>query len=230
MAQWNTSCRAKPNGDIEVKECHLCSKGNKSKMDNLWKLNIRSNGTYYCFRCSCGGTYPELKTKVAELGGSISLSSSNESPKIMEAPSLKVEAPVQEKKSDKIVLPDQYRAYQYHLNLFPPAGVLSETTKSMAQHRNRVKNYLNEVRGLHDDILKKYLVGFGVQQFLNDENKWIDHVCVSFPWIQLAQAVDENNIKFDVGTKPFHVNGKSTNTKPVSINNEDYYLMRMKYR
>lgn len=230
VAQWNTSYRAKPTGEVEVKECHLCSKGNRSNIDNLWKLCVRPNGSYYCFRCSCGGNYAELKTKAAEIGGSLSHSSNSESPKFVEAPTLKVEAPAQEKKSDKIVLPDQYRAFQYHLNLFPPPGVLSKASNSMAQHRDRVKKYLNEVRGLNDDILKKYLVGFGIQQFLNDENKWIDHVCVSFPWIQLSQSVDENSIKFDSGTKPFPIQGKSTNNKPVTILNDDYYVMRMKYR
>jgi hypothetical protein len=41
-------------GTTVLKVCRLCSKENKDVMSNHWKLTIRENGSYYCFRCSHG--------------------------------------------------------------------------------------------------------------------------------------------------------------------------------
>lgn len=55
------------NGKIvEVKECKLCIKSNKNKLDNLWKLFVRCDGSYYCYRCSQGGSWFDLKSRVRE--------------------------------------------------------------------------------------------------------------------------------------------------------------------
>ena len=67
----------------------------------------------------------------------------------------------------------------------------------MAEYRKIVKEYLHEKRGLDDEVLKKYQVGFTVQQFLIDneegESEWQDQICITFPWIQFAdQIVGEN--------------------------------------
>ena len=49
--------------DIELKVCKLCMKGNKTKGDNLWKLRIRKNGSFYCFRCALSGNWFDLKQR-----------------------------------------------------------------------------------------------------------------------------------------------------------------------
>jgi hypothetical protein len=41
-------------------------KKNKSNEDNIWRLYIRSNGSYYCYRCSCGGGFSDLKKKISK--------------------------------------------------------------------------------------------------------------------------------------------------------------------
>ena len=47
-----TDMRRADNGELCLKVCKLCSKGNKTKADNIWKLRIRKDGSYYCYRCS----------------------------------------------------------------------------------------------------------------------------------------------------------------------------------
>lgn len=63
---------------IEVKQCNLCSKGNRSKLDNLWKLYINPNGSYHCFRCSEGGSWFNLKQRVLGASGSMFAPAENE--------------------------------------------------------------------------------------------------------------------------------------------------------
>lgn len=50
----NSDTRAKSAGEFEVKICNLCAKGNKDQADNIWKLLIRKDGSYYCHRCQKG--------------------------------------------------------------------------------------------------------------------------------------------------------------------------------
>lgn len=70
IGRMNTQSRTLPDGQIEVKECSLCDKPNKSKADNLWKLKVRTDGSFYCFRCSYGGNWFQLK-KAVVLGQSV---------------------------------------------------------------------------------------------------------------------------------------------------------------
>lgn len=53
--------RAKTEGEIEVKICNLCTKGNKQDLGNLWKLLLRKNGSYFCYRCSKGDINDDAK-------------------------------------------------------------------------------------------------------------------------------------------------------------------------
>ena len=38
VLQGQSALRSAGEGMVEVRECHLCDKRNKSKSDNLWKL------------------------------------------------------------------------------------------------------------------------------------------------------------------------------------------------
>ena len=49
---------------LEFKVCGLCNKGNKTKSDNIWKLRVNANGSFYCFRCQTGGTWFTLKKQL----------------------------------------------------------------------------------------------------------------------------------------------------------------------
>ena len=53
------------DGHYEVQVCNFCDKGNKQKEGNLWKLYVNDDGSYRCFRCSKGGSWFDLKRKVA---------------------------------------------------------------------------------------------------------------------------------------------------------------------
>ena len=50
----DTPSRPGTPGTTVLKVCRLCSKENKDVMSNQWKLTIRENGSYYCYRCSHG--------------------------------------------------------------------------------------------------------------------------------------------------------------------------------
>ena len=63
LSSFKTDIRPRADGIIEVKECKLCSKGNRSNVDNLWKLGIWPTGGYNCFRCGRGGNWNDLKTR-----------------------------------------------------------------------------------------------------------------------------------------------------------------------
>jgi hypothetical protein len=85
------------------------------------------------------------------------------------------------------VIPDQSRMKSYEQNLFPTTSQPRVNNNSVIdESREKVLKYLTSVRGLSEEALLKYSVGFAVQQFLSDEKKtWIDHVCITFPWIRM---------------------------------------------
>ncbi len=60
-----TDYRLKDNGELFVKTCFgPCERGNKGKADNAWKLTIRKDGSYYCFRCGDKGNWYQLKQRL----------------------------------------------------------------------------------------------------------------------------------------------------------------------
>jgi hypothetical protein len=236
----NTKTRVNSNNYLEVKECYLCNKSKKSNSDNIWKLNVRPDGSYYCFRCSVGGNYEDFKMKInqyaadsfdlegdcAVVANSSKNTHNNASPSTSKplfddctdyfpddnssdnssSGSSKPAALSSVSSSsssshagvgDKYLLPMQRLANAYHLNLFPVSPSTSSDTVTvinvMHEQRQKVKVYLNEQRGLHDDILQKYQVGYTVQQFLNEQEEWKDQLCVTFPWILLADQVHQSH-------------------------------------
>jgi hypothetical protein len=70
------------------------------------------------------------------------------------------------------------------------ANVVAES-KFVLEMRRTAKRYLNQVRGLDDSVLRAYGVGVAVQDFLNDEAKWVPQVCVTFPWVVPAAEVQQ---------------------------------------
>jgi len=67
---------------VEIKTCFQdCTRERKGLNDNAWKLNIRKDGSYYCFRCSSGGNWYNLKRRLARNSGlEITSNRSEESP------------------------------------------------------------------------------------------------------------------------------------------------------
>jgi hypothetical protein len=54
-------------GYYEYKICRLCTKKNKDKIDNIWKLSVRHDGSYHCFRCDESNNWTSLQTKLLSL-------------------------------------------------------------------------------------------------------------------------------------------------------------------
>ncbi|RYH05345.1 hypothetical protein EON65_44995 [archaeon] len=212
----NTETRVRDNGYMEVKICGLCPKGNKDKIDNLWKLNIRPDGSYYCYRCAVGGSFQDLKLKVNKHSSESFTSSQGHQQQ--EIPEIEPE-----NKKSKSVYPHQSLMHKYHTNLFPT----HPDKHPQPDHFQAAKEYLNKVRGLDDAVLKKYQVGFTIQQFLSDEGEWVDHVCITFPTICRVEEVGEvKSLNFQVVDKNSAANGK----KPIKIGDEEFLIQKVKYR
>lgn len=158
----------------------------------MWKLQIRPNGSFYCFRCSKKGGLSDLKNKFelySHFDGHIL--NSNRREEFLTSSS---ETHSTHDESLSYVIPDQSRMISYQENLFPTSNLLPKVNSVIEESRERVLEYLLSKRGLNKESLVKYSVGFTVQQFLSDEKKtWVDHVCVTFPWIrQWCVNVGEN--------------------------------------
>jgi hypothetical protein len=54
LANMDSKTRVASDGTLTVKVCRLCPKGNKEDVGNHWKLTVRPNGSYFCYRCTQG--------------------------------------------------------------------------------------------------------------------------------------------------------------------------------
>ena len=164
--------RIATNGDTQVKECYLCEKKNKCEEDNIWRLYVRSNGSYYCYRCSKGGGFSELKYNYGKYSKEVQNKKSknkiieNKGSARRDSDSNIEDLNYNENDDEEIkkyVIPDQKLMKSFSKNLFPSED---KSNDSLSSSRKKVLKYLNKQRGLNDEILMKYSVGFTNQQFL----------------------------------------------------------------
>eukprot|EP00600_Ochromonadales_sp_CCMP1393_P010116 CAMPEP_0174961352 /NCGR_PEP_ID=MMETSP0004_2-20121128/4192_1 /TAXON_ID=420556 /ORGANISM="Ochromonas sp., Strain CCMP1393" /LENGTH=1031 /DNA_ID=CAMNT_0016209787 /DNA_START=137 /DNA_END=3232 /DNA_ORIENTATION=+ len=248
LSKFRTKMREKAGGQqIELKECKLCHKGNKSNADNIWKLTVWENGGYNCMRCSKGGNWYDLKRKSNSVGdpgkdhGVRGSSRSGNRPQypISAHQSLAKVQPLEKTNatspaapSVSYVIPNQTLMLKMYHNLFPSPTAnhnsdsrtdhATNTTASQPHpHRSKVMQYLNEQRGLEDAVLRRYGVGYSIQQFLNEQNEWTDHVCVTFPWMLEAAHVHRHNVTFT------NTNDNAPARQPRA---NSHYIVRTKYR
>jgi len=217
LKKFGTDIREKPDGQFELRVCKLCTKSNKEKPDNLYKLNVWPTGSFNCFRCSCSGNWKELQQK-AEQYSSGSLPAPEEGVKVFKVKGSAASVAKESGQPVTYVIPNQAISSKPFSNLFPSETRLharKESEQDIAD-RQQVRNYLNNVRGLHDEVLQKYGVGYCILDFLSDENVWQPKVCISFPW----------------QVRPHYLEGKLTKyTQPDDANSEKHTLIvRSKYR
>ena len=182
-----TKFREKSNGDLELEVCKLCPKDNKMNMDNLWKLIVRPDGSYYCYRCAKGSTWASLQNHAQTIHESpsplghdvLGIAEAIESVKEAAHSSVTGKRQPKSKKAPEVatmILPDQSEAYSYPAALFPistapPSGKIVDakskndmTTQQSIQpadpQAQEVLHYLNEERGLSDTILMRYGVSY----------------------------------------------------------------------
>lgn len=74
----------------------------------------------------------------------------------------------------------------------PEQWKLQKTIDNL-DHYPAVLNYLTKERGLTRETINAYKVGAGTFRFLDDTTqKWVDHQCVTFPWLQrVPKPVEE---------------------------------------
>lgn len=172
-------------GGIDVKECKLCDKGNRSNVDNLWKLRVNTNGSYYCFRCSKGGSYYKLKNIVH--GANISTATVVNDENRSQSPSQSSHSSSTVSISSILWKQDSYKSYSKHL--FSITTTVTQSHSDPAQDGRNisevVQDYLYNKRQLNQETLLRYAVGCAYFSFPDDTGKaWKDKMCVTFPWIR----------------------------------------------
>jgi hypothetical protein len=197
LKQFGTDMREKSDGCLQLKECKLCKKGNRLKPDNIWKLNVWPSGSFHCFRCSSKGNWYDLQESARSYVEGAGASAVDTNVTVYPAPGgVKKGAAYTGVSTEPYIIPAQYIANRPHYNLFPTSQRLQKDSIEDKLDRAEVKKHLNDVRGLTDATLLKYNVGFAYQEFLNDENKWEEELCVTFPWIMPRQSLEGMNLDF----------------------------------
>lgn len=128
---------------VEIKKCfNDCVKERKGMADNAWKLNIRQNGSYYCYRCSSGGNWYDLKRRLSKAGALNVTSNSSDASvidpsnedshshdNIFPSSSNSDDLEMRREKTKPYVIPDQQSAFDHHKALLsaimlplPPAN------------------------------------------------------------------------------------------------------------
>lgn len=195
--------------DIEVKVCKLCMKGNKTKGDNIWKLRIRKNGSYYCFRCAVSGNWFDLKRRASGLVENVTSFSIGRG-----IPSVAFSSGSQENRNK--LKPLTYEKLTFLERLNNP-------------HDTAIRDYLTNNRQLSIDICIKYGVGYSSIKYINEEDVWQDELCVTFPWmvktsdLRLLQADD-------VDAADDNVKDPSDNNELVDDLNDEIVVTRLKHR
>ena len=157
-----TEYRKFDSNSIDVKVCNLCSKGNKLKDDNLWKLRIHEEGSFHCFRCSTHGNWFQLKSKARN--SSTPLLSSNEL----------LGSGTDIRKVNKV--PDNQEALFNYCD-----ALLKNPYKN--EKATLALEYLKKERKLNKKVLSAYGVGFSTVLFLDDSNNRVSESCITFPWM-----------------------------------------------
>lgn len=199
-----TLLRKNAKNEFECKVCHLCDKQNKTVASNCWKLLVRPDGSYYCHRCSQGGSFKQLKQKLGvESTDIIQISAKSGS-----FETSKMLPDTQEVEYNR---PDQSEARAFHTALFGDNNDDDNNNDDMASYRSMLEtlpthtkaqldaahalNHLLNVRCLSPHVLKRYRVGVGKQSFLDDQGSWQEKVCVTFPWIKPTENDPENIVR-----------------------------------
>lgn len=204
---------------LQLRECRLCDKANKSNVDNIWKLQIHKDGSYHCFRCSEHGSWFDLKKRV--LGGK-HISANSFSSAFTE--------------NDEDTFPENRSSTNDSRKVSPSAAdqktFLSHTSQlfneassnpTLAQRAKAARDYLKDNRKLDLGICQRYGVGLGQQQFPRDVRKsevstgsgshscsendssatesksnieWIMEDCLTFPWFSDDQSSGEQVLHY----------------------------------
>ena len=166
--------RLKDNGELFVKTCFgPCERGNKGKADNAWKLTIRKDGSFYCFRCGDKGNWYNLKQRltsrrgidIEEYGNNLVNSEhvhfKRPAPYPPSSAALEVndshitvdesirhlhknlQRNEAQNQNKEITLPNQRDSLWYHLNL--TAAMHSSTGQTSEEQANRAKEELKEL-------------------------------------------------------------------------------------
>lgn len=254
ISSMNTEIREGTDGKIEIKECKMCPKGNKSKPDNLWKLLVRKDGSYYCYRCSKGGSWFDLKKKAFTDSDSLDESPITSTVKDIisgadddcSSANSSLLTSVSSSNSKSSALPDQEISRGFSRRLFPYLGELDSAIESDEDVR-KTRDYLLSVRGLDKDIIMRYGVGVSSQKFPSDNRDengnfvWEDKICVTFPWIreettdecrrriQDSSCCSDKSTAQDESASDCGCGGSSTPCKPPTVSRRNV-IERLKYR
>eukprot|EP01127_Copromyxa_protea_P020754 TRINITY_DN6973_c0_g1_i1.p1 TRINITY_DN6973_c0_g1~~TRINITY_DN6973_c0_g1_i1.p1 ORF type:complete len:778 (-),score=123.30 TRINITY_DN6973_c0_g1_i1:132-2402(-) len=255
--------------ELCVQTCPFCH-DTKGKADNLHKLYIHSTrGTYKCHRCGTQGSWFDFQKRLGDLmpisnfnasmGGAKSTSAFVEDGRgddnlfdevdgdIFDAPPSRLTAKPKTVETASGVKIEQMKP---RASGAVEQWKLQKTVENLDQY-SKVLDYLTKERGLTRETIDAYKVGAGTFRFLDETTqKWVDHQCVTFPWINRVPKPKKGSKKEETSTdaKPDEATtpgekiaeeeatdkqAETTDKKKVAKKSEEEYdlvLARMKYR
>ena len=211
ISAMDSDTRLQNDGVLSVKICRLCTKGNKDDMGNLWKLLIRKDGSFHCYRCTQGlnttSRHHMILSRAFLPCHSILVYKT--------FPIISINRKftswiIESLGGNWIDLKKRTLGTGGHVQLLYAKDSFEEGTSSSfakakilapvvipttlalfghvpesvnGQNAFKVLEFLNGVRGLNNGVLLRYGVNMAVEKFLSDNGQWEDQLCVTFPWI-----------------------------------------------
>lgn len=144
-----------------VEECPFCPPIS-GKIDNMHKLYmVRESGVYKCHRCSSQGSWFDFRKRVGHRSSFFNPIDGEVTGAGQSSPSMDSTSTSALKVLPKSENQDVYVQGLWHK--YPAA-----------------KDYLNNVRGLSDEVLRKYGVGAAYFSIVDDAKR-SNHLCITFP-------------------------------------------------
>ena len=182
------SFRASASGSqLLIRDCPFCHPIS-GKADNQYKLTIYfPNADHFCHRCKARGSWFDLKRRMGDLRDPVVTL------------------------RDQVLHPHYTKGFPAFRKSDAGGESATGATTTAAARRHRqpsqqslmqfqaqlgqfpeVVRWLTEGpesggRGLRRDLLDFYHVGAGCFRFVNEEGRWVEEECVTFPWMRIRE-------------------------------------------
>ena len=184
------------HSQIVIRDCPFCHPIN-GKLDNQYKLTIyMPAANHYCHRCRAKGSWYDMKKRLGDIRDTVTTL------------------------RDQPITPHYTKGFPaFKQTDSPPAaeGVTvsgrrhrQPTQSSMASYHEQLNEFPGVVawltdgeekggRGLRRDLLDYYKVGAGKFKFINEEGKFVEEECVTFPWMRVKEERSRRRTKTTEG-------------------------------
>ena len=180
------SFRASANGaQLLIRDCPFCHPI-AGKVDNQYKLTIYfPNADHFCHRCRARGSWFDLKKRLGDLCDRVVTLRdqvlqphyTKGFPAFTKSDGGLAESDSAASAARRHRQPSQQSLLHFHAQLPQFPEVVRWLTEGAEQ----------EGRGLRRDLLDFYHVGAGRFRFVNEQGKWVEEECVTFPWMRIKE-------------------------------------------